>query len=381
MKALKKAEESQQGSLKENEPTLRELADELSLEPKPEPVGAAKQEPPLEKPASGTDRQQGESRQQAAANLFAAKAPHVGKRNRFVVILSVVALLLFAGGGAYVYIAINKPGMLVSARAPAQPLPVSPPSPRVEEPLPMALDSVPVATEPPELFSARPEVPDHTLPVQEAPKPSAPPIAQPDGAIRVSRGEQREVNPELAQGYQSLKEGRLDAANMHYQRLLQQEPRNVDVLLGMAAVAARSNNTGEAAKLYSRALEVEPMNVFARAGLLNLLGGSDPAGSEAKLKQLLTEKPAGFLHFALGNLYAAQGRWPEAQRAYFDAYHAEPDNPDHAFNLAVSLEHIGQPKSALTYYQRALQLLESRAAGFERATVLGRIAKLQRTSE
>ncbi|MDP2784573.1 MAG: tetratricopeptide repeat protein [Sulfurimicrobium sp.] len=381
MKALKKAEESQQSSHNESEPTLRELAEELSLEPTPEPAAVVR-DTPVEKPAGGG------AGQQDAANLFAAKEPPVGKRNRFIAVLSVVALLLFAGGGAYVYIAINKPGLLMPAPSPSLPSSATPSVPQVENHLPTVQDSAPVAVAQPEFFDARSESSDRSSPAQNTPSPARAAASEqgsaeaaPDNAIKVLRGGQSEINPDLAQGYQSLQEGRLDAATTHYQRFLQQEPRSVDALLGMAAVAARSNNFSEAGKLYFRALEVEPRNMFAQAGLLNLLGSSDPVGSEAKLKQLLAEKPAGFLHFALGNLYATQKRWPEAQQAYFQAYHLESDNPDHAFNLAVSLEQISQPKPALTYYQRALQLQRQRGADFERATVEARIAQLQKMAE
>jgi uncharacterized protein HemY len=58
------------------------------------------------------------------------------------------------------------------------------------------------------------------------------------------------------------------------------------------------------------------------------------------------------LNFALGNLYAQQGRWNDAQQAYFRAYAGDGDNPDYPlFNLAVSLEQLRQPKLALQYYQ------------------------------
>jgi len=380
MKALKKAEESQQSSHNESEPTLRELAEELSLEPththEPAPVA---RDVPVEKPVVSAG-----AGQQEAANLFAAKEPPVGNRNRFIAVFFVAALLLFAGGGAYVYIAINKPGLLMSARPPSPPPSATSSLPPVGNQLPMVQDSASVTAAQPELLDAQPELFDRSRPVQNTPQPeklAALPSGEPDNAIKVRRGGQSEINPDLAQAYQSLQEGRLDAAKMHYQRLLQQEPRNVDALLGMAAVAARSNNMSEAGKLYFRALEVEPRNAFAQAGLLNLLGSSDPLGSEAKLKQLLAEKPAGFLYFALGNLYATQGRWPEAQQAYFQAYHLESDNPDYAFNLAVSLEQISQPKPALTYYQRALQLQRQRGADFERAIVEARIAQLQKAAE
>jgi tetratricopeptide (TPR) repeat protein len=378
MKALKKAEESQQGSRHESEPTLSELADELSLEAVSEPAAVAR-DTPVEKAAGS-----GGASQHDAANLFAAKAPHPGNSNRLVVILSVVALLLLAGGGAYVYIAINKPGLLISLRSPSPSPVTSPSAPQAGNQLPTVPDSAPVEAQSPELFGTQPELSSQSLPIQNTlshAKDSASPSAESDNAIKVRRGKQSEINPDLAQGYQSLQDGQMDAAKMHYQRLLQQEPRNVDALLGMAAVEARTNNTSEAGRLYLRALEVEPRNTYAQAGLLNLLGGSDPVGSEAKLKQLAAEKPAGFLHFALGNLYAAQGRWPEAQQAYFQAFHLESDNPDYAFNLAVSLEHISQPRPALTYYRQALQLQRSKGADFERATVEVRIAQLQKKAE
>jgi tetratricopeptide (TPR) repeat protein len=385
MKALKKAEESQQGSRRESEPMLHELADELSLEPISGPAAAARNRP-AEKMASG-----GGAARQEASNLFAAKELPVGGRNRFVAALAMAALLLFAGGGAYVYIAINKPGLLISSRPPlppasaARPLVLSGAEARqgAENKPPAVQDSAPAAVVQPELFF-QPHPDRDTLPAKTTPAPrteSGNAESAPDAAIKVRRGGQSEINPDLAQGYQSLQEGRIDAAKMHYQRLLQQEPRNVDALLGMAAVEARLNEMSEAGKLYVRALEAEPGNVYAQAGLLNLLGGSDPAGSEAKLKQLLADKPAGFLYFALGNLYAAQGRWSEAQQAYFQAFHLESDKADYAFNLAVSLEHISQPRPALTYYQQALQLQRKKGADFERATAEARIAQLQRTAQ
>jgi uncharacterized protein HemY len=95
--------------------------------------------------------------------------------------------------------------------------------------------------------------------------------------------------------------------------------------------------------------------VTAQAALINLRGQSD-AGSVREPP----EDPAGqaadsaALFFALGNLYARQGRWSEAQQAYFQAYALEPDNADHLFNVAVSLDHLRQKKLAAQYYRMAL---------------------------
>ncbi len=51
------------------------------------------------------------------------------------------------------------------------------------------------------------------------------------------------------------------------------------------------------------------------------------------------------LHFTLGNLYASQSRWGEAQAEYFECYRLDPSSADFAYNLAVSLDHLGQPQA------------------------------------
>ena len=116
----------------------------------------------------------------------------------------------------------------------------------------------------------------------------------------------------------------------------------------------------------------------AQAGLIALQEDLDPVAGESRVKILLAENPRDpNLHFSLGNLYAAQERWPEAQRAYFDAYTLDSENPDFAFNLAVSLDRLGQGKPALAYYRRAAEIAAQRPAGFEPGVASRRIAVLE----
>jgi tetratricopeptide (TPR) repeat protein len=94
---------------------------------------------------------------------------------------------------------------------------------------------------------------------------------------------------------------------------------------------------------------------------------------------MLAENPgAHVLNFTLGNQFAQQGRWAEAQQEYFRAYAAEPDNPDFAYNLAVSLDHLRQPSLALQYYQRAITLAKARGASFQLQVAEDRAAQLTR---
>ena len=75
--------------------------------------------------------------------------------------------------------------------------------------------------------------------------------------------------------------------------------------------------------------------------------------------------------------WARQSAWPAAQAAYFQAYNLQPDNPDYAYNLAIGLEHLEQPKLALTYYRKALDLSFKKGhANFDQNRVIERVGQL-----
>ncbi len=218
----------------------------------------------------------------------------------------------------------------------------------------------------------KPQVPAH-----------APPQTQSDNPIRLS-SRQPTANPILERAYQALKAERLSDARHDYEQVLRSDARNVDALLGLATIAARQGQTGNAADLYRRALEADPKDVNAQAGLINLIGQTDPELSESRLKTLLAGQPdsshslnSSALNFALGNLHAKQSRWSDAQLAYFRAYTAEPGNADYIYNLAVSLDHLHQNKLAAQYYQSALDAAGSRHSAFDKDQIKSRLLDLQ----
>ncbi len=99
--------------------------------------------------------------------------------------------------------------------------------------------------------------------------------------------------------------------------------------------------------------------------------------TESQLKQMISEQPrSAALQYALGNVYAEQSRWADAQQAYFNARMLEPSNAQFTYNLAVSLDHLGQGKSAALHYRQALQLDTNNNAGFDHAQAQKRLNEL-----
>ena len=365
MKALKKAEHTQKGSLNLGAKNVATPDDELTLAPMTPPHGAPHVTPP--KPNSTTSNA---LPKQAAANLFHAKQ-HQDKS--WLAFIAAIGAVLIAGGGIYMYFQL---------RAPASITPLTPPMPPVtQNNAPIVLPHA--ATQEPEARPAAQTTGPLLSEMEERQKmqinaSKSNPATHGEDAIKITQeSSSNVVNPTLANAYQSLNEGHIDLALSQYQKLLITEPNNTDALLGLAAITAKQGKTEQSAKYYVRVLELDPKNSAAQAGLIAFMGKTDPASSESRLKQLLQNQPAAFLFFALGNLYGGQSQWSPAEQAYFQAFQMEPRNPDYAFNLAVSLEHINQSRPALTYYQQALKLAQGNSnIHFDKRAAQERISQL-----
>lgn len=193
-------------------------------------------------------------------------------------------------------------------------------------------------------------------------------------SIRLTRT-QPKADANLQNGYTNLQRNALDQARNDYEQALRNDPNNVDALLGLAAVAHRQGRSSDAERYQQRALEVDPGDSNAQAAAL--ANSNDPLTTESRLKTLLAAQPeSAALNFALGNLYARQSRWNEAQQAYFDAVAGDTDNPDYLFNLAVSLDQLRQPKLAAQHYRLALEAANRRPSAFDHERASRRLSQL-----
>ena len=354
---------------------------ELVLEEIPPPAGA------VESPAEPAKPGAADPGRGAAENLFAAKEKPAGRRNQLLIIGGVAILLLLAGGGYYVWKETSQPSLATIppgavAVAPVMPPPAppslapAPPAPR-NEPImviePRGGTAAPSAGQSPATAGSAREA--AVAPPEEAaaepPRPAPPPI-------RISRGQtEATLDPSISAGFESLRQGNLAAAEANYRAALSADPASRDALLGLAAVAIKAGKLQEAERYYRAALALNPRDPLAVAGLLGVLGPTGSSAVESRLKTLLADQPdAAFLHYALGNHYAAQARWGDAQQAYFNALRSQPDNPDFAFNLAVALDQLAQSRLAAEYYRKALALAERSPAAFDREAAANRLREL-----
>lgn len=208
-------------------------------------------------------------------------------------------------------------------------------------------------------------------------KESSAPADTPPFKLTPSRDVPRVV-PNVARGYRELVAGDLVGAQKSYAAALDADPMNIDALLGLATIEARTGNRMLAAGHYRKALDIDPRNPTAMAGLAAVSEFSRVENAESQLRSDLAMNPGSAgLHFTLGNLFAIQSRWGEAQVEYFEAYRIEPASADYAYNLAVSLDHMRQSKLATEYYERALDAARNQATQFDPQGAARRLAQLK----
>lgn len=183
----------------------------------------------------------------------------------------------------------------------------------------------------------------------------------------------------ISEAFKAYQSGQFDSAERLYRNVLQADPENRDVHLGLAALAINKGDRESAYAHYLKLLDMNPADALAMSSLISLSNNSDPIKDESVIKTLIhKEGKLPYLYFALGNVYAKQLRWAEAQQAFFNAYSADSTNPDYVLNLAISLDKIGQYATALDFYSVAIELARHTPSRFNMSSVNDRIQVLNK---
>ena len=211
-------------------------------------------------------------------------------------------------------------------------------------------------------------------------------VDKPNAAIISSSSEMMKIskntvplkqNAMISEAFKAYQAGDLDSAESLYRNAMQDAPENRDIHLGLAAIAINKGDKESAYGHYLKLLNENPSDAFALSSLISLSNNSEPVKDESIIKTLIhKEGKVPYLYFALGNIYAKQDRWAEAQQAFFDAHSLDSTNPDYVLNLAISLDKMGQYSTALDFYNVAIELAQNSTTKLNLASVNDRIQVL-----
>jgi tetratricopeptide (TPR) repeat protein len=179
------------------------------------------------------------------------------------------------------------------------------------------------------------------------------------------------LDPDVQIGYEALQQFNVAKARQSYLAALQRDGSQRDALLGLlhASHAMGDDVMGDnvtALNALKRLRELFPRDAHALAAGF-LMTGSGAAETESRFKSLIDSvENSAPLYYALGVLYADQGRLGEAHIALDQAVARANYQADYVFNLAVVVDRMGHSAKAAKLYVRALNLSSDHPAAFSR---------------
>ncbi len=177
--------------------------------------------------------------------------------------------------------------------------------------------------------------------------------------------------------------GDLDSAGVYYRRANELLPRNKDILMGLARVAARQERYEEAKQWLEQARAASPFdigNAFENLGNQALQSNDFATAFRYYTVALMTDPRAA--QSLLGQAIAAfELKGLEIALPYFDRLFAVyPRSADGYMNLAIVYSHSGNHRAAVDAVMKALSIDPSIAAGpllMQEAALCGRQREAQ----
>lgn len=171
------------------------------------------------------------------------------------------------------------------------------------------------------------------------------------------------ANPERPEGYAIMGkvldwQGDADRAISEITRALEIDENYAVGQSYLAEAMVDLNRWDQAQQTIEKALALSPDNVDVRrdyAYILETLG--DYAGASTQYEAALKIHPKlPYLHVALARTYREVGRYQEALDQLFEVEALDPSNPVIPFEIGRTYEsYVGDPNSALEYYERAVE--------------------------
>ncbi len=131
-------------------------------------------------------------------------------------------------------------------------------------------------------------------------------------------------------------------------------PTKVD--LNYAKLAEAKGHIDEARPFYERVIEDNPKSVEAVLGLARVdqLSGRRTAAEEGFQKALQLSPNSPVVLDAAGQFYQSEGNWVQAIQYFNSATLAAPTNATYRYNLAVALARTGQIEAARPHFVRSV---------------------------
>jgi len=183
----------------------------------------------------------------------------------------------------------------------------------------------------------------------------------------------------LKAAYQAYQQKKWALSELFFREVVALNSEHTNAQLGLAGSLLNQQKFKESLDVYYQVLDSSPNNLYAIEGIASIMQQFPSQNTQWQdtLSQVLKDYPdSALLKSAMGNIFAQQNNWQEAQNYYFDALALEPTNAMYNYNLAISLDYLKQYASAIEYYTKAL-LYKTNQTNFDEVVIKTRLAALK----
>jgi tetratricopeptide (TPR) repeat protein len=162
--------------------------------------------------------------------------------------------------------------------------------------------------------------------------------------------------PLLDQGSRCLKQGAYAEAVVHYQKLLELQPRNPQALGNLGVTLFSLGRYQEAERCYRQSLEINPMSAETLCNLATVLQGTPPEAEKYLRRALKINPKYADARSKLGLCLAFAGRLREATAACKKALKVDPRHAEALLGLGQIARAEGRFEEAESFIKRALKV-------------------------
>jgi Flp pilus assembly protein TadD len=158
----------------------------------------------------------------------------------------------------------------------------------------------------------------------------------------------------------NFQQGNYRAAGQQYQRILAEDPNNLEAISNLGVVYVRSGDLPSAESTLEKAVTIDPDNDFllTTLGIVQYRQSKFDEAIVQLTKAIAINPKSATAHNYLGIAASQKGRQKEAEKEILQALANNPDDADAHFNLAVILitTEPGSKELAKEHYARATAL-------------------------
>lgn len=159
------------------------------------------------------------------------------------------------------------------------------------------------------------------------------------------------------QAFELHKQGKLDDAEELYNKVLEQDPENAEVLNFLGIINLQKFRLSKAEEFIQKAIAISPEQYFYENLAKVYLEMEDSQNAIKLYKELLDKQPENFDYvFNLASAYKVARDYENAIKMYERAIELQPENPDSYYNMGLILNNLSKPQEAIKYYKKAVEL-------------------------